>query len=93
MDRINVAQMEAGRDRWQPLHALGKHDLAVSMSRISVPVLIMMGEHFHYTKQLPRLQALAQLCEGEIIPGARFCATWSHAGHIAQRTLRFMGVV
>lgn len=92
MDRINVAQMEAGRDRWQPLHALGKHDLAASMRRIDAPVLIMMGEHFHYTQHLTRLQALARHCAGEVIPGARFCATWSHASHIAARTLQFMGV-
>lgn len=93
MDRINVAQMEAGRDRWQPLHALGNHDLAASMRKITSPVLIMMGEHFHYTQHLPKLQALAQRCEGEVIAGARFCATWSHAGHIAARTLQFMGII
>ena len=92
MDRINVAQMEAGRERWQPLHALGKHDLGSSMRRIAAPVLIMMGEHFHYTPHLAKLVALAARCEGEVIAGARFCATWSHAGHIATRTLRVMGV-
>ncbi|HZN26328.1 MAG TPA: alpha/beta hydrolase [Burkholderiales bacterium] len=92
MDRINVAQIEAGRDRWQPLHALGKHDLASSMRKIAAPVLIMMGEHFHYTPHLPKLVALAKRCEGEVIAGARFCATWSHAEPIAARTLQFMGV-
>lgn len=92
MDRINVAQIEAGRDRWQPLHALGAYDLASNMRKIAAPVLIMMGEHFHYTQHLLQLQALAARCEGEVIPGARFCATWSHAEHIAARTFRFMGV-
>jgi pimeloyl-ACP methyl ester carboxylesterase len=92
MDRINVAQIEAGRDRWQPLHALGEHNLANSMSRIGAPVLIMMGEHFHYTEHLDKLRAMAQLCEGEVIAGARFCATWSHAGYIAARTLDFMEI-
>ena len=90
MDRINVAQIEAGRDRWQPLRALGQHDLGASMRKITAPVLIMMGEHFHYTQHLDKLTALAQRCEGEVIPGARFCATWSHSGHIAARTLQFM---
>jgi hypothetical protein len=52
----------------------------------------MMGEHFHYTEHLPKLVALAPRCEGEVIPGARFCATWSHAAQIAARTLRFMRV-
>src|SRR5207237_7681541 len=28
MDRINLAQVEGGRDRWQPLHALGAYGLA-----------------------------------------------------------------
>jgi hypothetical protein len=50
----------------------------------------MMGEHFHYTEHLSKLTALAPYCEGEIIPGARFCATWSHAAHIAARTLQFI---
>jgi pimeloyl-ACP methyl ester carboxylesterase len=92
MDRINVAQIEAGRDRWQPLHALGEHDLASSMRQIEAPVLIMMGEHFHYTPHLAKLVAMARRCEGEVIEGARFCATWSHAGYIAARTLDFMGI-
>jgi hypothetical protein len=35
---------------------------------------------------------MTQNCEGEVIDGARFCATWSHAGYIAARTLEFMGV-
>jgi len=92
MDRINVAQIEAGRDRWQPLHALGAYDLPAALRKVTVPVLILMGEHFHYTKDLPALRSLAPHCEGEIIPGARFCATWSHAQHIARRTHRFLGL-
>ena len=92
MDRINVAQVEAGRDRWQPLHALGEHNLANSMSRIKAPVLIMMGEHFHYTEHLDKLCAMTRRSEGEVITGARFCATWSHAGYVAARALDFMGI-
>jgi pimeloyl-ACP methyl ester carboxylesterase len=92
MDRINVAQMEAGRDRWQPLHALGAYDMMPSLRRIASPVLILMGEHFHYTKHLEELKSVPKQCEGEVIPGARFCATWSHAEHIAARTFQFMKV-
>jgi len=48
--------------------------------------------YIHYTNDLPALQSLAQRSEGETIPGARFCATWSHAQHIAKRAHRFIGV-
>jgi len=92
MDRINVAQMEAGRDRWQPLHALGAYEMMPKLKKIASPVLILMGEHFHYTKHLAELKAVPRNCEGEIIAGARFCATWSHAEHVAARTLQFLGL-
>ena len=91
MDRINVAQMEAGRDRWQPLHALGAYDMMPAFRKIASPVLILMGEHFHYTKHLAEMTAVPKHCESEIMSGARFCATWSHAEYIAARTFRFMG--
>lgn len=92
MDRINVAQIEAGRDRWQPLHALGAYDLPASLRRIACPALFMMGEHFHYTKDLGALQALVKDARSEVIAGARFCVTWSHAAHIARRSFELMGV-
>lgn len=92
MDRINVAQLEAGRDRWQPLHALGAYDMVTNMRKIACPVLILMGEHFHYTKHLAQLKAMARDCEGEVIAGARFCATWSHAEHVAAKTHQFLGI-
>ena len=92
MDRINVAQLEAGRERWQPLHALGAHDLQASLRKAECPVLFMMGEHFHYTQHLPALRLLVRNGEAEVIPGARFCVTWSHAQHIAARTCAFMGI-
>ena len=90
MDRINVAQIEAGRERWQPLHALGAHDLPASLRKASCPVLFLMGEQFHYTADLPALRALASHSEAEVVPGARFCITWSHPEHIAARTFAFM---
>lgn len=92
MDRINLAQIEAGRSRWQPLQALGAYDLPASLSSVSCPTLFMMGEQFHYLKDLPRLKALARNSRTEVIPGARFCVTWSHAELVAARTLAFMGL-
>lgn len=92
MDRINVAQVEAGRDRWQPLSALGAYDLPARLRKAECPVLFLMGEHFHYTKDLPALRSLARNAQGEVMAGARFCATWSHARQIAARTFSFMAV-
>lgn len=92
MDRINVAQMEAGRDRWQPLHALGAYEMMQNLRKIAAPVLMLMGEHFHYTKHLAELKAIPRNCEGEIVAGARFCVTWSHAGQLAGRVIQFMNV-
>jgi|SoiMethySBSTD1v2_1073268.scaffolds.fasta_scaffold725431_1 pimeloyl-ACP methyl ester carboxylesterase len=89
MDRINVAQIEAGRDRWQPLKALGAYDLPAALRKIACPVLFMMGEHFHYRKDLDTLVSLAALAQGEVVPGARFCLTWSHASHVAARAFAF----
>jgi pimeloyl-ACP methyl ester carboxylesterase len=92
MDRINVAQVEAGRERWQPLQALGAYDLQASLRKAACPVLFMMGEQFHYIRDLPTLKSLAPRAETEIIPGARFCVTWSHASHVAARAFAFMGM-
>jgi pimeloyl-ACP methyl ester carboxylesterase len=92
MDRINVAQLEAGRDRWQPLHALGAYDLLMRLRKIECPMLFLMGEHFHYVSDLPALTALARDARSAVIAGARFCVTWSHAAHLASRTFDFMGL-
>ena len=92
MDRINVAQMEAGRNRWQPLTALGSYDLLARLPQITAPVHFFMGEQFHYRKDLDALAAHARNATREVIPGARFCVTWSHAGLLAQRTFELMGV-
>lgn len=90
MDRINVAQVEAGRDRWQPLHALGAYDQHGRFREIGCDVLFLMGERFHYTKDMAALEKLAPRGRGEVIAGARFCATWSHAELIASRTFDFI---
>ena len=92
MDRINVAQMEAGRNRWQPLQALGAYDLLARLPALRAPVHFIMGEQFHYRKDLDALAAHAKDATTEIIAGARFCVTWSHASRIASRTLAFMGL-
>jgi pimeloyl-ACP methyl ester carboxylesterase len=90
MDRINVAQMEAGRERSQPLQALGAYDLLARLPALRVPVHFIMGEQFHYRKDLDALASHATHATAEVIAGARFCVTWSHAEHIAARTCELM---
>jgi pimeloyl-ACP methyl ester carboxylesterase len=92
MDRINVAQMAAGRSRWQPLQALGAYDLLARLPALQVPVHFIMGEQFHYRKHLDALASHANNASTEVIDGARFCVTWSHAAHIATRTCELMGL-
>jgi hypothetical protein len=55
-------------------------------------VHFFMGEQFHYRKDVDALAAHARNATREVIPGARFCVTWSHAGLLAQRTFELMGV-
>src|SRR5262249_36963900 len=50
MDRINVAQVEAGRERWQALNALEEYDIPGNLERLQCPVLLIWGEHFLYLK-------------------------------------------
>jgi hypothetical protein len=71
------------------LKALGAYDLPAALRKIACPVLFMMGEHFHYRKDLDTLVSLAALAQGEVVAGARFCVTWSHASHIAARAFAF----
>lgn len=68
------------------LEALGGKVQAVAVDYPSCG----MSDH-HYLKDLPHLEALAHGSEAEVIPGARFCVTWSHAQYVAARTLAFMG--
>jgi pimeloyl-ACP methyl ester carboxylesterase len=91
MDRINRAQIEAGRDRWQALDALNAYDIGANMQRLERDTLLLMGEHFHYTglieeyrRRLPRLVA------AEVVPQARFCMGWEKAEHVGARVRGFL---
>jgi pimeloyl-ACP methyl ester carboxylesterase len=90
MDRINIAQVEAGRDRWQALTALHQYDIPGNLPRVSLPVLMLMGEHFQYTKFLEEFTSRIRNLESRIIEGGRFCLTWERAEEISQRTLAFL---
>lgn len=90
MDRINVAQMEAGRDRWQALNALAAYDLTGNLGRIQCPGLLMMGEHFHYVQMCGEFSARVRDLQVDIIGGGHFCMTWEHAQEIGHRVREFM---
>ena len=77
MDRINVAQIEAGRHRWQALDALNAYDIGASLERLDCETLLLMGEHFHYTPLLDEYRRrIRRLAAAEVVPQARFCMGW-----------------
>jgi len=91
MDRINLAQIQCGRHRWQALDALNAYDIADGLKQIHGPTLLLMGEHFHYSgildeyrTRVPRLEA------AEIIPDARFCMGWEQAAVVGRRVTEFL---
>ncbi|MEO3388109.1 alpha/beta hydrolase [Mesorhizobium sp. CAU 1741] len=91
MDRINLAQIQCGRHRWQALDALNAYDVGEGLKRIEGPVLLLMGEHFHYAgiiheyrERIRRLDAI------EIIPDGRFCLGWEKANDVAALVSTFL---
>lgn len=91
MDRINLAQIQCGRHRWQALDALNAYDIAAGLEQIHGPTLLLMGESFHYSgildeyrTRIPRLEA------AEIIPNARFCLGWEKAEVVGRRVAEFL---
>ena len=90
MDRINVAQLEAGRDRWQALDALFAYDIAANLSRVKAPVMMLVGEHFYYLRYRDDFAQRIADFRSEVLPGARFCMTWERAAEIGAKTLAFV---
>ena len=90
MDRINVAQISAGRSRWQALDALHDYPVAEALRDLTQPVLLLMGEHFHYVSCLPEFAARVRDLETGVIAGARFCMTWERADDIARHVRVFL---
>lgn len=91
MDRINVAQIEAGRERWQALDALNAYDIGTNLTKLSQPTLLLMGEHFHYTPIIDEYRKrIPHLIAAEVIPDARFCMGWEKADQVGARVLAFL---
>jgi pimeloyl-ACP methyl ester carboxylesterase len=90
MDRINTAQLEIGRDRWQAMGALAKFDTLAGMAALKCPVLMLYGEHFIYGRHRALLQSKCPQAKLEIVPGARFCMSWERAKDIATHARQFL---
>ena len=91
MDRINVAQIEVGRHRWQALDALHDYDIGAALQKLDRDALLLMGEHFHYTAQLETYKRfLRRLVAAEVVPHARFGMAWEKPAEIAAHVNRFL---
>lgn len=91
MDRINRAQIEAGRNRWQALDALRLFDLPAALGRLRCPVRVLMGEHFYFLQYRDRMMQHLPTGELKVIPNGRFCVTWEHAEAVAREARGFFG--
>lgn len=89
MDRINMSNVLAGRNRRHALDALWRYDLASSLRAIKCPVEVLMGEHFYYAKYAGMLSEHLGGASVRIQPGARFCLGWERAAEVAAHAARF----
>ena len=89
MDRINTAQLEVGRDRWQAVQAFAGFDLLGTLGRLTCPVLMLYGEKFIYGKHRDKVHAACPHATLEIVTGGRFCMTWERATDIAHHARAF----
>ncbi|HSQ03879.1 MAG TPA: alpha/beta hydrolase, partial [Burkholderiales bacterium] len=87
MDRVNVAQLEAGRDRWQALDALHQYDIGANLGKIHAPVMLLVGEHFYYVDFRDEFVKRIRNLQLHVIEGARFSMTWERADEVARRTI------
>jgi pimeloyl-ACP methyl ester carboxylesterase len=90
MDRINTAQMEVGRERWQAVTALANFDMDGGLRRLAQPALLLLGEHFYYARFLDEMIARVKDLRHEVLAGARFCVSWERAGDIAGKVAAFL---
>jgi pimeloyl-ACP methyl ester carboxylesterase len=91
MDRVNRAQIESGRDRWQALTALAHYDMIAGLGRVAHPVMLFTTEHFYFREHLPEIFATLgdRLAAAHDIPGGRVCAGWEFAHQIGPQVIAF----
>ncbi len=90
MDRINTAQLEIGRDRWQAMTALKAFDTLGTLERVRCPTLMIYGENFIYGRHRELMQSRAPRAELATVPDGRFCLTWERAAEIASLARPFL---
>jgi pimeloyl-ACP methyl ester carboxylesterase len=93
LDRLNTAQIEAGRQRWQAITALKAHDIDSSFVGVKCPTLLLTGSRFYLAGNEGRVLSQISGSRAVTIDNAAFCATWEHAGFIADQALEFLGEV
>ena len=89
MDRLNVAHMEAGRDRWQGMNAMHSYDFPTKIAKVRCSVLAIYGEHFYFTPFREEFTTRLKQVEVEIVRDARLCVTWEYPDQVAARSLEF----
>lgn len=90
MDRINTAQLEIGRDRWQAMGALAKFDVLATLARLERPVLMLYGEKFIYGRHRELLMSKCPHARLQIVPDGRFCMSWERAVEVAEAARGFL---
>ncbi len=90
MDRINTAQMECGRHRWQALDALHDYDIGANLQKVGCPILLLIGEHFHYLRYRDEFHGKNRRLRSEVIPGARLCMGWERAADVGSHAQAFL---
>lgn len=90
MDRINTAQIECGRHRWQALDALHAYDIGANLQKAQRPILLLIGEHFYYLQYRDEFHGKNPQLRSEVIAGGRLCMGWERAADVARHTLAFL---
>ncbi len=90
MDRVNTAQIEAGRRRWQALDALHTYELNARLGQLPQPVLLLIGELFHYCKHREEFDRLIPNVRSHVLQGARFFMSWERADEVARHVKAFL---
>ena len=93
LDRLNTAQIEAGRQRWQAITALKAHDIDSSFTGVKCPTLLLTGSRFYLAGNEDRVLGQISGSRAVTIENAAFCATWEHAGFVADQALAFLDEV
>lgn len=90
MDRINTAQMECGRHRWQALDALHAYDIGENLQKVQCPMLLLIGEHFYYLQYRDEFHGKNSRLRSEVLQGARLCMGWERAADVGRHALAFL---